>query len=134
MNAGFVRPTNAPPSNVDNIIGIDAADVAYLPDGIGEVQECKNTIVPGIPETQNDQILVLDRERSKYLWRESELLRAVGATAHISLHTHARHSGCVCTHIAPIILRAHACSTHQAGLITEHQPLTLNLAKFSLGG
>ncbi len=37
VNTGFIRPTNAPPSNVDNVIIIDDDDVADASDGAGKV-------------------------------------------------------------------------------------------------
>ena len=64
VNAGFMRPTNAPPSNVDNVIAIKDDDMADKADGISKVQECKMekidesdpnpATIPGTPETQND--------------------------------------------------------------------------------
>ncbi len=41
VNAGFVRPANAPPSNVDNLIGIEDDDRTDTADGVGKVQACK---------------------------------------------------------------------------------------------
>ena len=66
VNARLIRPTNVPPSNVDNVIIIEDDDMKDTSDGINKVQEYKieesnsNPViqrhVPDTSETQTDQI------------------------------------------------------------------------------